>query len=54
MGSRLKTGKVENLKFYKVMAGPVLLYGSETDVEEEGGWNSSRRKEIPESYQSLH
>jgi hypothetical protein len=41
-----KTRKETNLKFYKIMAVPVLLYGSETWTQRKRDWNRIQAAEM--------
>jgi hypothetical protein len=41
-----KTRKETNLKFYRIMAVPVLLYGSETWIPRKRDWNMIQAAEI--------
>jgi hypothetical protein len=41
-----ETRKERNLKFYKIMAVPVLLYGSETWTLRKRGWNRIQTAEM--------
>jgi hypothetical protein len=42
----IETKKETNLKFYKVMAVSVLLYGSETWILKKRGWNRIQAAEF--------
>jgi hypothetical protein len=41
-----KTRKETNLKFYKIMAVPVILYGSETWTPRKRDWNRIQAAEM--------
>jgi hypothetical protein len=43
---KTKTRKETNLKFYKIMAVPVLLYGSETWTLRKKDWNRIQAAEM--------